>query len=167
MMLSESSDGEKEADTTSSPVETTLARGKETQQVMQSPSGEGPEETRQHHRQETRGRQLRAQGLRRARRRLFSPKPTDRKSQAAEGRAPLCLGGKGSACRRRRLEFDPWVGKMPWRTGWHPRRWSCLGILWTEGPGGLLGSPESGTTERLNSSHKPGEGLEGCYRHEE
>ena len=98
---------------------------------------------------------------------LFSPNQTDGKSQAAEARAPLCLGGKGSTRRRRRLEFDPWVRKMPWRTGWHPRRWSCLGILWTEGPGGLLGSPESGTTERLNSSHKPGEGLEGCYRHEE
>ena len=26
---------------------------------------------------------------------------------------PLCLGGKGSACRHRGLEFDPWVGKIP------------------------------------------------------
>ena len=43
MMLSESSDGEKETEKTSSPVETTLARGKETQQAVQSPAGEGPE----------------------------------------------------------------------------------------------------------------------------
>ena len=33
------------------------------------------------------------------------------------------LSGKGPACqcrRRRRLGFDPWVGKIPWSRKWHP-----------------------------------------------
>ena len=33
------------------------------------------------------------------------------------------LRGKESACqfrRHRRREFDPWVGKMPWRKKWQP-----------------------------------------------
>ena len=24
------------------------------------------------------------------------------------------------ALQKRRLEFDPWVGKIPWRRGWQP-----------------------------------------------
>ena len=28
------------------------------------------------------------------------------------------LGGKESACQCRRCEFDPWVGKFPWRRKW-------------------------------------------------
>ena len=36
---------------------------------------------------------------------------------------PRWLRGKESACqcrRRRRLGFDPWVGKVPWRRKWQP-----------------------------------------------
>ena len=33
---------------------------------------------------------------------------------------PWWLSGKESACQCRRLRFDPWVGKMPWRRGWLP-----------------------------------------------
>ena len=30
-------------------------------------------------------------------------------------------------CRRRkRLRFDPWVGKIPWRRKWRPLQYSCL-----------------------------------------
>ena len=28
--------------------------------------------------------------------------------------------GKESACKCRRHEFDPWVGKIPWRKKWQP-----------------------------------------------
>ena len=38
-----------------------------------------------------------------------------RASQGASGKEPACQ------CRRhRKLEFDPWVGKIPWRRKWHP-----------------------------------------------
>ena len=33
---------------------------------------------------------------------------------------PRWLSGKGSTCQSRRLEFDPWVGKIPWRRKWQP-----------------------------------------------
>ena len=33
---------------------------------------------------------------------------------------PWWLSGKESACQRRRLGFDPWVGKRPWRRKWQP-----------------------------------------------
>ena len=28
--------------------------------------------------------------------------------------------GKESVCQRRRPQFNPWVGKMPWRRKWQP-----------------------------------------------
>ena len=31
--------------------------------------------------------------------------------------------GKESACQCRRLEFDPWVGKIPWSRKWKPTPW--------------------------------------------
>ena len=34
---------------------------------------------------------------------------------------PLLIGGargKEPACQCRRLRFDPWVGKIPWRRAW-------------------------------------------------
>ena len=61
--------------------------------------------------------------------------------------------GKESTCRRRRpkrLGFDLWLGKIPWRKRWstHFSSFPCK-IPWTEKPGGLqsMGS-ESDTTER-------------------
>ena len=30
------------------------------------------------------------------------------------------VGGKESACQCRRLGFDPWIGKIPWRRKWQP-----------------------------------------------
>ena len=43
----------------------------------------------------------------------------------------------GLQCRR--LDFDPWVGKIPWRRAWQP---TPVFLPWTEEPGGLqsLGS---------------------------
>ena len=32
----------------------------------------------------------------------------------------LWLSGKESACQHRRVRFDPWIGKIPWRRKWHP-----------------------------------------------
>jgi hypothetical protein len=29
-------------------------------------------------------------------------------------------------CQLRRLRFDPWVGKIPWRRAWQPTPYSCL-----------------------------------------
>ena len=37
-----------------------------------------------------------------------------------------------------RLEFDPWIGKIPWRTEWQPTQVFLPGESpWTEEPGGL------------------------------
>ena len=37
------------------------------------------------------------------------------------GKDPVCQ------CRRcKRLGFDPWVGKIPWRRAWQPTPVSCL-----------------------------------------
>ena len=33
---------------------------------------------------------------------------------------PRWLSGKESACQCKRLRFDPWVRKMPWRRKWQP-----------------------------------------------
>ena len=33
---------------------------------------------------------------------------------------PWWLRGKESTCQCRRCEFDPWVGKMPWKRKWQP-----------------------------------------------
>ena len=36
---------------------------------------------------------------------------------------PGSTSGKGPACqcrRSKRYEFDPWVGKVPWRRAWQP-----------------------------------------------
>ena len=34
----------------------------------------------------------------------------------------------------RKLGFDPWVGKMPWRRVWHPLQYSCLENPMDKGP---------------------------------
>ena len=39
------------------------------------------------------------------------------------------LSGKDSACQCRRLRFDPWVGKIPWRRKWLLIPVSFLGKL--------------------------------------
>ena len=36
------------------------------------------------------------------------------------GKPPWWLSGKEFACQCRRLEFDLWVGKIPWRRQWQP-----------------------------------------------
>ena len=33
---------------------------------------------------------------------------------------PWGLSGKESACQCKRCEFDPWIGKIPWRRKWQP-----------------------------------------------
>ena len=40
---------------------------------------------------------------------------------------PWWLSGKESACQCRRCGFDPWVGKMPWRSKWQPTLVFLLG----------------------------------------
>ena len=50
---------------------------------------------------------------------------------------PSWLGGKESACQCRRLRFDPWIGKIPWRRKWQPTSVFCWEIPWTEESGGL------------------------------
>ena len=40
--------------------------------------------------------------------------------QDSAGGLPRWLSGKESACRHRRREFHPWVGKIPWRRKWQP-----------------------------------------------
>ena len=40
--------------------------------------------------------------------------------------APRGSDGEESACRCRTPEFDPQVGKVPWRRAWLPTQYSCL-----------------------------------------
>ena len=40
---------------------------------------------------------------------------------------PRWLSGKESACQCRRLEFDPWVRKIPWRRDWRLLPGECYG----------------------------------------
>ena len=53
-------------------------------------------------------------------------------------RPPGWLRDQESACQCKRLGFDPWGGKMPWRKKWQPTldniTWE---IPWREDPGGL------------------------------
>ena len=51
----------------------------------------------------------------------------------------------------RRLGFDPWVGKIPWRRKWLACRILACRILWTEEPGRLQskGHKESDTIEHI------------------
>ena len=67
---------------------------------------------------------------------------------------PQWLSGRESAClwrRRKRHRFDPWVGKIPWRTKWQPTPVFLPGqlhgqrILEGYSP---WGGKESDTTER-------------------
>ena len=48
-------------------------------------------------------------------------------------------GSDGKDCPQcRRPGFDPWVGKIPWRSEWEPTPVFLSGeSLWTEDPGGL------------------------------
>ena len=49
----------------------------------------------------------------------------------ASGKEPICQ------CRRcERHEFNPWVGKTPWRRAWQPSSILVWRILWTEEAGG-------------------------------
>ena len=64
--------------------------------------------------------------------------------------SPWWLSGKESACQCRRPQFDPWVGKIPWRSEWPSTPVFLPGESY--GQRGLAGyspqSPkESGTTE--------------------
>ena len=64
------------------------------------------------------------------------------------------LSGKESACHRRRLGFNLWVGKIPWRRKWQPSSVILPGK--SHGQRNLAGySPrgckESDTTEQLNN----------------
>ena len=42
-------------------------------------------------------------------------------------RFPGWRSGKESACQRKRCGFDPWVGKIPWRSKHSSLQYSCLG----------------------------------------
>ena len=60
----------------------------------------------------------------------------------AQGKAglPRCHSGKESACpcrRRRRLGFDPWVRKIPWRRDATHSSILAWRIPWAEKPGWL------------------------------
>jgi len=51
---------------------------------------------------------------------------------------PWWLSNKESTCQLRRPEFDPWVGKIPWRRKWQHTPLFLPGeIPWTEEPGRL------------------------------
>ena len=51
---------------------------------------------------------------------------------------PRWLSGRESICQCRRLKFDSWVGKIPWRRKWQLTPIFLTGkIQWSEEPGGL------------------------------
>ena len=67
-------------------------------------------------------------------------------------RLPWWLSGKESALQSMRLQFDPWVGKVPWRRERVPTL-----VFWPGEFHGLYspwGCKESDTTERLSLSLK-------------
>ena len=41
------------------------------------------------------------------------------KAKIANG-LPWCLSGKEFTCKCRKLRFNPWVRKVPWRRKWQP-----------------------------------------------
>ena len=66
------------------------------------------------------------------------------------------LNGKEYACKYRRHEFNPWVGKIPWRRKWQPTPVFLPGEF--HGQRSLEGySPwghkESDLTEQLTHTH--------------
>ena len=63
----------------------------------------------------------------------------------------------GQHRRCRRHEFDPWVGKIPWRREWQTTTILLPGkIPWTEDPGRLqsLGCKEFDTTEHVSAAER-------------
>ena len=67
---------------------------------------------------------------------------------------PWWLSGKESVCQCRRGDFDPWVGKIPWRRKWQPISVFLPGK--THGQRSLVGyspwgSQELGMTQQLTS----------------
>ena len=49
------------------------------------------------------------------------------KSLSGKGGFPWWLSGKESPWQCRRLRFDPWIGKIPWRRIWQPLQYPWLG----------------------------------------
>ena len=71
-----------------------------------------------------------------------------------EGRPPRWLSSKESTCQCRRCEFDPWVGKVPWRRNGHPTPVFSPGESHGQRrPAGYSswGHKESDTTEHMHS----------------
>ena len=71
---------------------------------------------------------------------------------------PWWLSGGESACQCRRCQFDPWVGKIPWRRKWLPTPLFLPGEF--HGQRSLAGySPwdhkELDTTEQLTHTRHP------------
>ena len=69
---------------------------------------------------------------------------------------PRWCSGKEPICQCRRLRFDPWVRKIPWRRKWQPTPAFLPGTsTWTEEPGGLhnlWGCKESDMTEHARTT---------------
>ena len=65
---------------------------------------------------------------------------------------PWWLSGKESTYQCRRLEFNLWSGKIPWRRKWQPTSVSLPGKFHGRGAcrGTVHGVAESGMTEQLN-----------------
>ena len=87
----------------------------------------------------------------------WPPSPHSWLSRTHLIRLPWWLSSKEPACQCRRHRFDPWVGKIPWRSKWQPTRVFLLGE--SLGQRSLVGySPwgrkESGMTEQLNTSNQ-------------
>ena len=62
------------------------------------------------------------------------------KRNLQNGGFPGGASRKEVACqcrRRKRREFDPWIGKIPWRMKWQPTLVLAWNIPWTEETGGL------------------------------
>ena len=49
------------------------------------------------------------------------------KSLSGKCAFPWWLSGKESPCQCRRLRFDPWIGKIPWRRKWQSLQYPWLG----------------------------------------
>ena len=76
------------------------------------------------------------------------------RSYCVSDELPWWLSNKKSACQCRRLRFNSWVGKIPWRRAGQPTPvFLPVESPWTEEPGRLqsMGHKELDRTSRLNN----------------
>ena len=63
------------------------------------------------------------------------------------------LAMQETICNARRLRFDPWVRKIPWRREWQPLQYSCLENPMDRGDWGATVHGIAKSQTRLSNFH--------------